>query len=119
MRSVLSSAAHRAHRALYRAPHWRVGWRFLADEDDAIVNRGELPDTEWDTVGRAAHQGPEVDGTTSLVRRARAGDLVRARVIESQGVDLVAAPLSTPPSSSSPPLRSSNEQLVGDPGEVL
>jgi ribosomal protein S12 methylthiotransferase len=75
--------------------------------------------TEWDTVGRAAHQGPEVDGTTSLVRRARAGDLVRARVIECQGVDLVAAPLSTAPSSSSPPLRSSNEQLVGDPGEAL
>jgi ribosomal protein S12 methylthiotransferase len=49
--------------------------------------------TEWDTVGRAAHQGPEVDGTTSLVRRAEAGDLVRARVIESQGVDLVAAAL--------------------------
>jgi ribosomal protein S12 methylthiotransferase RimO len=49
--------------------------------------------TEWDTVGRAAHQGPEVDGTTSLVRRARAGDLVRARVIESEGVDLVAVPL--------------------------
>jgi ribosomal protein S12 methylthiotransferase RimO len=49
--------------------------------------------TDWDTVGRAAHQGPEVDGTTSLVRRAAPGDLVRARVIESEGVDLVAAPL--------------------------
>jgi ribosomal protein S12 methylthiotransferase len=49
--------------------------------------------TGSDTVGRAAHQGPEVDGTTSLVRRARVGDLVRARVVESEGVDLVAAPL--------------------------
>jgi tRNA A37 methylthiotransferase MiaB len=48
---------------------------------------------EWDTVGRAAHQGPEVDGTTSLVRRAKPGDLVRARVMETEGVDLVAAPL--------------------------
>jgi len=28
-------------------------------------------------------------------------------------------PLTTPPSSSSPPLRSSDEQLVGDPGEAL
>jgi thiol-disulfide isomerase/thioredoxin len=37
-------------------------------------------------------------------------DLVR----EHLGVDLT-----TPPSSSSPPLRSSDEQLVGDPGEAL
>jgi len=49
--------------------------------------------SEWDTVGRAAHQGPEVDGTTSIARRAKAGDLVLARVIESEGVDLVAVPL--------------------------
>jgi MiaB/RimO family radical SAM methylthiotransferase len=42
--------------------------------------------------GRAAHQGPEVDGST-LVRGcpdARVGDLVRAVVVESDGVDLVA-----------------------------
>jgi hypothetical protein len=48
---------------------------------------------ETDAVGRAAHQGPDVDGTTSLVRRATAGDVVRARVIGSEGVDLVAVPL--------------------------
>lgn len=42
--------------------------------------------------GRAAHQGPEVDGST-LVRGcpdARVGDLVQALVVESDGVDLVA-----------------------------
>jgi len=42
--------------------------------------------------GRAAHQGPEVDGST-LVRGcpdAQVGDLVRAVVVESDGVDLVA-----------------------------
>ena len=49
--------------------------------------------TDWDTIGRAAHQGPDVDGTTSLVRRAKVGEMVRARVIESEGVDLVAAPV--------------------------
>jgi tRNA A37 methylthiotransferase MiaB len=49
--------------------------------------------TDEDTVGRAAHQGPDVDGTTSLVRRAAPGELVRARVIQAEGVDLVAAPL--------------------------
>jgi ribosomal protein S12 methylthiotransferase RimO len=48
---------------------------------------------EWDTLGRAAHQGPDVDGTTSMIRRAKVGELVRAVVIESEGVDLVARPL--------------------------
>ncbi len=43
--------------------------------------------------GRAAHQGPEVDGTTSLVgsvATVRVGDVVRATVIDSEGADLVA-----------------------------
>jgi MiaB/RimO family radical SAM methylthiotransferase len=58
--------------------------------------------------GRAAHQAPEVDGSTTLrggfigeqARRAgrreigiRPGDLVRAKVIATEGVDLVAEPL--------------------------
>jgi ribosomal protein S12 methylthiotransferase len=42
--------------------------------------------------GRAAHQAPEVDGAV-LVRGAglAVGDLVRARVVASEGVDLIAA----------------------------
>jgi tRNA A37 methylthiotransferase MiaB len=43
--------------------------------------------------GRAEHQGPEVDGTTSLIGTlgdVRVGDLVRAVVVGSDGVDLVA-----------------------------
>ena len=46
--------------------------------------------------GRAAHQGPEVDGTTSIVGLpgdARTGQLWRAVVVASEGVDLVAEPL--------------------------
>jgi ribosomal protein S12 methylthiotransferase len=54
--------------------------------------------------GRAAHQAPEVDGSTLLVdgdlaaeatdlAALRPGDLVRARVVGSDGVDLVAVPL--------------------------
>ena len=40
-------------------------------------------------VGRAAHQGPEVDGTTVLVgSSARIGDLVTAHVVATDGVDL-------------------------------
>jgi tRNA A37 methylthiotransferase MiaB len=46
--------------------------------------------------GRAAHQGPEVDGLTMLPARSpdgvplTPGTLVRARVVEARGVDLVA-----------------------------
>ena len=46
--------------------------------------------------GRAAHQAPEVDGSTTLTVDAtgalKPGDLVRARVVDSLGVDLVAVP---------------------------
>lgn len=44
--------------------------------------------------GRAAEQGPEVDGTTRVlgVPGARVGDLVRAVVVASDGVDLIAEP---------------------------
>jgi ribosomal protein S12 methylthiotransferase len=42
--------------------------------------------------GRAAHQGPEVDGTTTVLDGAglRVGDLVVAEVVGTEGVDLVA-----------------------------
>jgi ribosomal protein S12 methylthiotransferase len=39
--------------------------------------------------GRAAHQGPEVDGSTTLTGALSVGQLVRATVIGSDGVDLV------------------------------
>ena len=44
--------------------------------------------------GRAAHQGPEVDGTTTVLDGAglRVGDLVVAEVVGTEGVDLVAQP---------------------------
>jgi hypothetical protein len=51
--------------------------------------------------GRAEHQAPEVDGSTTLVSgdggvdlaALRPGDLVRARVTATEGVDLVAVPV--------------------------
>ncbi|WP_228389324.1 30S ribosomal protein S12 methylthiotransferase RimO [Cumulibacter manganitolerans] len=54
-----------------------------------------VEDVDGDLVeGRAAHQGPEVDGTTALTgagaARARIGDLVPATIIDTDGVDLVA-----------------------------
>lgn len=44
--------------------------------------------------GRAAHQGPEVDGTTTFIEtNFRAGEYVDAIVIDSMGADLVAKPI--------------------------
>ncbi len=43
--------------------------------------------------GRAEHQGPEVDGTTTVTgapRGTKAGDLLTAKVVTSDGVDLTA-----------------------------
>jgi ribosomal protein S12 methylthiotransferase len=43
--------------------------------------------------GRAAHQGPEVDGTTSFVGTLYSvGQYVQARVVDSLGADLIAQP---------------------------
>jgi MiaB/RimO family radical SAM methylthiotransferase len=46
----------------------------------------EAPDGE----GRAAHQAPEVDGTTTVRGDVEVGDIVRAVVVATDGVDLVA-----------------------------
>ncbi len=48
-------------------------------------------------VGRTAYQGPDVDGTTTLVLSPAdavpsVGDLVAATIVASEGVDLVASP---------------------------
>jgi len=44
--------------------------------------------------GRAAHQGPEVDGTTSFIgTEFKVGEYIDAVVIDSMGADLVARPL--------------------------
>jgi tRNA A37 methylthiotransferase MiaB len=82
----------------------------LADElcaQRAEDRLGSIVEVLVDTVadgeieGRAAHQAPEVDGSTTLVAGAegadvaalRPGDFVRARVTGTEGVDLVAVPV--------------------------
>jgi len=63
----------------------------IGEEVEVLVETIE----DGEVVGRAAHQGPEVDGSTSLVgTSAEVGDLVRAVVVETDGVDLVAKELS-------------------------
>jgi ribosomal protein S12 methylthiotransferase len=56
-----------------------------------LVERVDGADAE----GRAEHQGPEVDGTTTVVGAGAAGvgALVDAVVVDAEGVDLVAEPL--------------------------
>jgi tRNA A37 methylthiotransferase MiaB len=51
---------------------------------------------DGEVVGRAAQQGPEVDGTTTLLDAddVAVGQLVTATVVASEGVDLVARPMS-------------------------
>ncbi|WP_297626287.1 30S ribosomal protein S12 methylthiotransferase RimO [Nocardioides sp.] len=58
---------------------------------EEVVVLVETVDEEG-TLGRAAHQGPEVDGTTLLVDAAdaRIGDLLTATVTGTDGVDLIA-----------------------------
>jgi len=62
----------------------------IGESLDVLV---EEIDDDGQPVGRAAHQGPDVDGTTTLVGEVagvRRGDLIRATVVESVGVDLTA-----------------------------
>jgi ribosomal protein S12 methylthiotransferase len=59
--------------------------------------------------GRAAHQAPEVDGTTEVQAGGRlaAGDMVRARVTGAEGADLLADAVGTagPGTMGAPPAR--------------
>jgi ribosomal protein S12 methylthiotransferase RimO len=76
--------------------------RVSALVDALVTERAEDRIGEWVEVlvesvdgdgveGRAAHQGPEVDGTTAVRgARARVGDVLRARVTATDGADLVA-----------------------------
>jgi tRNA A37 methylthiotransferase MiaB len=51
-----------------------------------------VEELESEVTGRAAHQGPEVDGSVRLLgaRRPAVGELVHATVVDSEGADLVA-----------------------------
>jgi ribosomal protein S12 methylthiotransferase len=68
----------------------------VGDEVLVLVER-----TGEECAGRAAHQGPDVDGECLLTGEAAAmadvavGDLVRGKVIGAEGVDLVVEPVET------------------------
>lgn len=60
--------------------------------EEVVVLVESVDDEEGAVEGRAAHQGPEVDGTTLLTDAddARVGDLLTATVVATDGVDLIA-----------------------------
>uniref|UniRef100_UPI000DF7F9BE MiaB/RimO family radical SAM methylthiotransferase n=1 Tax=Desertihabitans aurantiacus TaxID=2282477 RepID=UPI000DF7F9BE len=63
----------------------------LGEPVQVLVEEHDEDERVW--VGRSAHQGPEVDGTTRLVGDVAGlavGDLVRATVVASEGADLTA-----------------------------
>jgi ribosomal protein S12 methylthiotransferase RimO len=79
----------------------------LADElvtqraEDRVGTRVDVLVEEWDgdtPVGRAAHQGPDVDGVVRLVDDSgiELGRFVPAFVVDSEGVDLLAKPTGDP-----------------------
>jgi len=53
-----------------------------------------IEETGEEVVGRAAHQAPEVDGACVLLDAGdvAAGQIVRCRVVDSEGVDLIVRP---------------------------
>lgn len=59
----------------------------IGEEVIVLIEDAELQE------GRAAHQGPEVDGTTSFIGTSFAvGEYVPGRVVDSIGADLIAVP---------------------------
>ncbi len=69
-RLLASTPARRAYRALYRAPHWRVGWRFV--DGDGSIDAMRHPASGWTDLpddGHHFYADPfpiEVDGRTYL-----------------------------------------------------
>jgi ribosomal protein S12 methylthiotransferase len=77
----------------------------VGEEVEVLVERVEDDGTGPVVEGRAAHQGPEVDGLTLLEGDGdlpSVGDLVQARVVSSDGVDLLARPLTLSASAGRP-----------------
>ena len=64
----------------------------LGETLDVLVEEAADDGLPGRYLGRAAHQAPEVDGVTTVVSPAplAAGDMVRAVVTDSEGVDLIA-----------------------------
>ena len=45
VKQAVGAVAHRGYRALYRAPHWRVGWRFV--DGPGLIDRPDSEPRGW------------------------------------------------------------------------
>jgi len=66
---------------------------------EVLVDEHEDADVEGESavaVGRADHQGPEVDGVCRLTRPVQVRRIVTGRVVDSEGVDLIVEPMGDP-----------------------
>ena len=63
----------------------------VGSERDVLIE-GEHPETELLWVGRTPQQAPEIDGRTLIADAGGAayGDIVRMRIVEAAGYDVVA-----------------------------
>ena len=69
----------------------------IGEAVEVLVEAVDLSDDGEGVVGRTAYQGPDVDGSTTLVLSdadpvPSVGDLVAASIVASEGVDLLARP---------------------------
>src|SRR6185312_869092 len=69
----------------------------IGETVQVLVEEVEHENGVLEVSGRAAHQGPDVDGVTLLQVAAggpvpRVGDLISATVVGTEGIDLVAEP---------------------------
>lgn len=76
----------------------RVDTEIMVLVDD-VTPDSQSGNTDGTVVGRGEHQAPEVDGTTTLTGAdgIELGDLVLARVVGTDGIDLIAEPLQVLP----------------------
>jgi ribosomal protein S12 methylthiotransferase len=82
-----------AHELSSQRAEDRIGTRV-----EVLVEDSWVDDDEPELIGRAAHQGPEVDGSVRLVgaQGIARGRIVEAFVTDSEGVDLIAEPIGEP-----------------------
>jgi ribosomal protein S12 methylthiotransferase len=73
----------------------RIGSSVSVLIEEVLIEEVLIQEVGDDMVGRAEHQGPEVDGTTTLVGGAgfTPGEIVTAAVVAANGADLVAESL--------------------------
>ena len=71
----------------------------LGETLDVLIEEPSEDGPDGSYLGRAAHQAPEVDGECVIIEAEglKVGDMVRAEVVDSEGVDLIVRPIEVLP----------------------